>query len=131
MQRGLEVVISRVDQTFAWSKLHNSLARDNLIPVILEENSETTVRQTAPAYLEPIVTVCVQRPNQLAEAGPAENTKNHPFDFTFLAGVDSVSESVSRLFGLLEEKTLLARDESEMQRDEQILIERLTDLGYL
>jgi hypothetical protein len=104
-QRGSEVKILQVDETSAWPNPDD--------------------------YVQPIIIVCVQRPNHLADDDATENAQNHAFDFTFLAGVDSVSDSVSRLLVLLEEKGLLARDESEIQRDEQILIERLTDLGYL
>jgi hypothetical protein len=131
VQRGFGVKIRRVDETFVWPNRDDVLLRDNLISVILEDNSQTTLLQTAPDYLESLISVSVRRPSLLGETGATENSDTQAFDFTFLTGVDSVSDSVSRLLGLLEEKGLLARDESETPRDEQLLIERLADLGYL
>jgi len=117
-------------KTWLADEIRSRLAQRGLEVKILQV-VETCASPNLDDCVQPIVTVCVQLSNQLGGPSAKENTQNDSFDFTFLAGVDSVSDSVSRLFSLLEEKGLLARDESEIQRDEQILIERLTDLGYL
>ncbi len=46
-------------------------------------------------------------------------------------GEGSLDEAVSRLLSLLESRKLIPGTDDDTRRDEQLLIERLTELGYL
>ena len=52
-------------------------------------------------------------------------------DFTFQVGIEPLKEEVNRLLSTLEEQQVIPQLDRDAQRDEQMLTQRLGDLGYL
>ena len=156
MSRGLKVKVLTGEQSFnsVGSDIPNSMSHDQIresCDSVLKEHSAVIVldngldpgfRQLLQRHLAPAIKVSVKRPDAVATQGAGNDNPGREsvvsssgdspdFDFVFLMGVESLSASVSELLRLLEENKLLAWSDANPENDEQLLIQRLSELGYL
>jgi adenylylsulfate kinase-like enzyme len=125
--------------------------QEGVIPVIAEERfnrrERERLQQKLPTTLNLLITSSLEQfpstePSdglvkpETAESATASCTATgfeEPLspDIIFQASAGTPDEALSRLLSVLESRSLVPRLDSEIQRDEQMLIQRLKDLGYL
>lgn len=104
-----------------------------VINIVPEGSLESAARERLRGALPNAVEVLLGR---AGEADASVGTGHEPGEpavekLALAGGEGSLEEAVSLLLSLLESRKLIPGTDDDTRRDEQLLIERLTELGYL